>query len=383
MQVRWRNITINKIMKRRNKILIAVLIFFAIIIGASLIAQFIIRNSNQKNLNEGLNQVTQNQLATGNATHIKQITDQSMIQPAFSDDQKNVYFISPSSNSLFDYNFDTGKSFNMIPLLQFDPIVFATWSPDKKNVAITTQKIDESAKNWLINLDSKAQSALPDSYQNMIWRDNENIIAYDFTNGSNNKILNYNIATQQSADLIQFQEITQQYYIDLLSVSNNFLFYEISNEAATGTKSLYTIDLNSLQNNFVFDNLVQAKINDNSIILEQTNDNASKFFICDLHGQNKKELNVATTSIDSILKKDSNIYWVKSNDSSQFGNQGLSYSLMQAAELYNLDNGSNQEILNIVSEGNYASSQFFLANDQSKIFFINSSNNFLYSINLK
>lgn len=370
-------------MKRRNKILIIALVIFVIIIAASLFLQYVQNNKNEKNLEQGLQNVENRQFATVESDHIKEVIADSLDFPSFSTDQKNINFVSTNSNSLFLYNLDTKKGINLVPLLNFDPIIFTSWSEDQKKAIVITQKETEISKNYLVNLETKQKTDLPDSYSSEVWQANDKIIAYNFEANVANEIISKDINSQETSKLIQFQDIGNQYSVDLIYANSEKVYYLISQDSAVGTKNLYEINLQTLQNNLISENVIQAKVDDNSIITSKYIDGNTKFYLSDLNGQNEKVLNVEVNSINSILKKGNNIYWIKTNTEESNGNLGIGYTFIQTINLYNLENNTSSELLNIEKEGNYSSSLFYLSSDESKLYFVNSANSFLYSINLK
>jgi len=370
-------------MKRRNKILIIAVAIFAIAIAISLFVQYLFQNSSEKNLEQGIENIESRQFATEESNHVKEIIANQVVDPSFSIDQKNINYLSTDNNSLFSFNVDTKKGINLIPLLKFDSIIFSTWSEDQNNAIVITQKEEEQPKNYLVNLISKQKSDLSSTYQDIIWQTNDKIIAYNFQADAINEIISEETSTKKSEKLIQFQDATKQYSIDLIFANIEKVYYLISQDSAVGTKDLYEINLKTLQNNLIMENVIQAKIQDNLIIINKYLDGTNKIFISDLNGQNEKELNVGVNTINNILKKGNNLYIIKVKSEETKGNLGIGYNFIQTINLYNLENDSSSELLNIANEGNYSSSSFYLSDDESKIYFINSANTFLYSINLK
>ncbi|MFA6295910.1 MAG: hypothetical protein WC663_01000 [Patescibacteria group bacterium] len=362
-------------MKTRSKLIIGSLIFLILIIVGALLVQYFFKNKNETQLQTSLESVTA--FSANETNQIKTEISETIQFPSHILSNGEIYSYNLDNSKFYKTNLSTKKSLAIIPFANTDNIINAQW--DQSNDKVLAIQ-DNSYKIFSLN-DSKVYP-LDNNLSNLFWLDGNRLIGnYYKPEDSTNRILIINSQGELQETILDLETSIDALPVNIIGASNNNVYYLLNGY-------LYELNLLTKENNKIIEQqITSAKISPRSdkIIYSTFIDEKFSDFVFDLNTRATAQLQNIDIDASNILwsSDESTLYLIKNSLEISEGSSASSYYLLDKIEKYNLNNQQVESTIDIAGQGKYGADDFFLSSDESKIYFVNSANSFLYSINLK
>lgn len=372
-------------MRTRSKLIIASIIILVSSIIIALIVQYIVKERQEKNLENSLNQVSeQGFLGTSDTNQFQTIVEETVQYPFFDAENIELYYFNYSAGKFYKSNLNTRKSLAILPYISFESdLSNAQWNQNFTKV-LAINNIEGNKK--IYDLEKNSAVDLENNYISFLWlAENQLIVNYHNFETKENSIVLLDQDGKITEKILDLQPTEEPYGINFIG-SNNEKVYYIFN-LNTGYSYLYELNVSTKSNSQLEEkNIINAKISPNKqkIIYSTLENDQQIYFLFDTTSHENKQLAIDANMENIVFSNDSSyLYLVIGNPGNEEGSGAYSYNFIDKIDKYNLTDNNQSTIIEIAEKEKYAGSNYFLNSDESLLYFINAANSYLYSINLK